>query len=54
MGGARISQKHAGFVVNETDASAEDVIRLIRLVQMRVRDCFGVDLEPEVRIIGEN
>ena len=54
VGGARISQKHAGFVVNETDASAEDVIRLIRLVQMRVRDCFGVDLEPEVRIIGEN
>ncbi len=54
VGGARISQKHAGFVVNETDASAEDVIRLIRLVQVRVRDCFGVDLEPEVRIIGEN
>ena len=54
VGGARISQKHAGCVVNETDASAEDVIRLIRLVQMRVRDCFGVDLEPEVRIIGEN
>ena len=54
VGGARISQKHAGFVVNEADASAEDVIRLIRLVQMRVRDCFGVDLEPEVRIIGEN
>ena len=54
VGGARISQKHAGFVVNETDASAEDVIQLIRLVQMRVRDCFGVDLEPEVRIIGEN
>ena len=54
VGGARVSQKHAGFVVNEADASAEDVIRLIRLVQMRVRDCFGVDLEPEVRIIGEN
>ena len=51
VGGARISQKHAGFVVNEADASAEDVIRLIRLVQMRVRDCFGVDLEPEVRKI---
>ena len=54
VGGARISQKHAGFVVNEADASAEDVIRLIRLVQMRVRDCFGVDLEPEGGIIGEN
>lgn len=53
-GGAVFRRNHAGFVVNETDASAEDVIRLIRLVQMRVRDCFGVDLEPEVRIIGEN
>lgn len=53
VGGARVSQKHAGFVVNEGDACAEDVLQLIRLVQMRVRDCFGVNLEPEVRIIGE-
>ena len=53
VGGARVSQKHAGFVINEGGAIAADVIQLIRLVQMRVKDCFGVDLEPEVRIIGE-
>ena len=53
VGGARVSQKHAGFVINEGGATAADVIQLIRLVQMRVKDCFGVDLEPEVRIIGE-
>ena len=53
VGGARVSQKHAGFVINEGGATAADVIQLIRLGQMRVKDCFGVDLEPEVRIIGE-
>lgn len=40
-------------MINEGGATAADVIQLIRLVQMRVKDCFGVDLEPEVRIIGE-
>lgn len=52
-GGARVSQKHAGFVVNEGGASAEDVMTLINLVRMTVRDHSGVELEPEVRIIGE-
>lgn len=52
-GGARVSQKHAGFIVNEGGASAEDVLTLIRLVQMTVKDRFGVDLIPEVRILGE-
>ena len=52
-GGARVSQKHAGFVVNEGGASAEDVMTLIDLVRMTVRDHSGVELEPEVRIIGE-
>ena len=53
VGGARVSQKHAGFIVNEGGASAEDVLALIRLVQMTVKDKFGVDLVPEVRILGE-
>ncbi len=53
VGGARVSQKHAGFVVNEGKATAADVLQLIRLVQMRVKECFGVELEPEVRMIGE-
>ncbi len=52
-GGARVSRKHAGFVVNEGGASAEDVTTLIDLVRMTVKDHSGVELEPEVRIIGE-
>ncbi len=53
VGGARVSPKHAGFVVNEEKASAEDVTTLIDLVRMTVKDYSGVELEPEVRIIGE-
>ena len=52
MGGARVSQKHAGFIVNKGGASAQDILELIKLVQMRVMDEFGVTLETEVRIIG--
>lgn len=54
VGGARVSPKHAGFVINEGNATAGDALRLIRLVQMTVKDSFGVDLETEVRIIGED
>ena len=53
VGGARVSQKHAGFVVNEGGATAEDVLTLMDLVRMTVKDMSGVELEPEVRIIGE-
>lgn len=52
VGGAMVSPKHAGFVVNTGNATAQDILDLIALVQMRVKDCFGIDLEPEVRIIG--
>lgn len=53
IGGAAVSDKHAGFVVNNGGASAKDVKRLIEHIQMTVRDKFGVELEPEVRFIGE-
>ena len=51
VGGAQVSEKHAGFLVNRGNATAEDVKRLLELVQKRVYDCSGVLLEPEVRIL---
>ncbi|HIT84782.1 MAG TPA: UDP-N-acetylmuramate dehydrogenase [Candidatus Ornithomonoglobus intestinigallinarum] len=53
VGGAQVSEKHAGFVVNTGGATAADVLELIRLVQDTVEEKFGVRLEPEVRLIGE-
>lgn len=50
VGGAEVSRKHAGFIVNCANASADDVKALIRQVTERVRATFGVDLEPEIRI----
>ena len=53
VGGAEISVKHAGFVVNTGGATAKDVLELIRQVQQRVFEKNGVRLFPEVRILGE-
>ena len=53
VGGAQISTKHAGFVVNSGNATAADVLKLIKEVQDRVYAKNGVKLFPEVRIIGE-
>ena len=53
VGGAQISEKHCGFVVNKGDATAADVLGLIREVQKRVQEQFGVTLEPEVKFLGE-
>lgn len=50
VGGAQVSEKHTGFVVNAGGATAADVMRLIEDVQNRVQERFGVRLEPEVRI----
>jgi len=52
-GAARISEKHANFIINEGAASARDLEDLIRLAQQRVRAQFNVELDPEVRIVGE-
>jgi len=54
VGGAQISPKHAGFIVNLGDATAKDVLQLIDIVRQRVFDSQGVWLEPEVRIVGED
>ncbi|MFN2613685.1 MAG: UDP-N-acetylmuramate dehydrogenase [Actinomycetota bacterium] len=53
VGGARISDVHANFIVAEPTARASDVYRLIRMIQDRVRDATGVTLEPELKLIGD-
>ena len=53
VGGAQVSEKHCGFVVNKGGATAADVLQLIRDVQARVYQQSGVRLEPEVRFLGD-
>ncbi|MBQ6975664.1 MAG: UDP-N-acetylmuramate dehydrogenase [Selenomonadaceae bacterium] len=53
VGGAMVSEKHAGFVVNAGGATAQDVLNLIEEVRRRVNEVHGVTLTPEVRILGE-
>ncbi len=53
IGGAAVSEKHAGFVVNDQNATAQDVRRLIAEVQQRVAEKFDIVLQPEVRFVGE-
>lgn len=54
VGGAQVSEKHAGFIVNTGDATAADILALIGTVQREVEARFGVRLETEVRILGED
>jgi UDP-N-acetylmuramate dehydrogenase len=53
IGGAMISRKHAGFILNVDNAKAVDVYALIQLIEARVLGRFGVQLEREVKLIGE-
>ena len=53
IGGAEVSQKHAGFIINKGGATAKDILSLIEYVQATVKERFNVELHPEVRIIGE-
>ena len=52
-GGAQVSEKHCGFVINKGNATATDVCRLIKDVQDKVKEQFGVTLEPEVKFLGD-
>ena len=54
IGGAEVSEKHSGFVINKNNATAKDILDLIAHIQNEVKKQFGVDLHPEVRIIGED
>ncbi len=53
IGGAKISEKHGNFIINEGDAKASDVKTLIDLMKKTVKEKFNVDLEEEVRYLGE-
>jgi UDP-N-acetylmuramate dehydrogenase len=52
VGGAQVSRKHANFIVNEGEASARDIESVLRHVHATVLEKTGVDLVPEVRIVG--
>ena len=53
VGGAQVSEKHCGFVINRDHATAADIMELMRQVQIRVKENSGVDLEPEVKRLGD-
>jgi len=53
VGDAQVSEKHCGFVINKGDASAKDIVALMDEVTGRVKEQFGVTLEPEVKRLGE-
>ena len=53
VGGAQVSHKHAGFIVNTGNASASDVLELIAIIKKAAWEQFGVDLQPEIRVVGE-
>jgi UDP-N-acetylmuramate dehydrogenase len=54
IGGAKISEKHGNFIVNVSNAKAGDILTLIDMVKNKVRQYRGIDLETEVKIIGED
>ena len=53
IGGAAVSEKHSGFVINKGNATAKDITDLIKHIQAEVKKQFGIELHTEVRIIGE-
>ena len=53
IGGARVSDKHCGFIINDGTATAADIAELIEEVSERVKEKFGVSLEPEVIFLGD-
>ena len=54
IGGAQVSNKHAGFIINEKNATAKDIVNLINYVKEKVYEKFGKTIEEEVKIIGED
>jgi UDP-N-acetylmuramate dehydrogenase len=53
IGGAQVSKKHAGFIINKDNATAEDIVNLIKKIQKEVYKISGVELEPEPKFLGE-
>jgi UDP-N-acetylmuramate dehydrogenase len=53
IGGAMVSEKHANFIVNDGGATAGDILMLMDLVRLEVKRMSGIDLEPEIRVLGK-
>ena len=53
VGGAQISEKHAGFIVNCGNAKCEDVLSLVDLIKQKFREKHNVDLDLEIKYLGE-
>ena len=53
VGGAQVSEKHCGFVINKGGATAADILALIQHIQKTVKEQFGVELQTEVKLLGE-
>jgi UDP-N-acetylmuramate dehydrogenase len=53
FGDAMVSDKHSGFIVNCGRASTDEILTLMRLVREKVYETYNIELEPEVKIIGE-
>ena len=53
VGGAYVSEKHCGFIINKGDATCQDVLQLIDIVYSEVYNKFNIKLEKEIRVIGE-
>ena len=53
IGGAAVSLKHAGFIINKNNATAKDVLKLVKLVKERVYAKFNIEIELEMLILGE-
>jgi UDP-N-acetylenolpyruvoylglucosamine reductase len=54
VGGAAVSDVHGNFIVNDGNATAEDVLNLIEMIKQRARAARGIELQTEVEIVGEN
>lgn len=54
VGGAEVSTKHAGFIINKNNATATDYIGTIQMVQKAVKEAYDIDLETEVKIVGDD
>src|SRR5687768_10703566 len=52
IGGAQVSSKHGNFLQNDGAATASDVLQLISLIKMKIRDEYGIQLEEEVQLLG--
>ncbi len=51
VGGVKVSEKHAGFIINTGKAKAKDVLKLIKIIKQKVKNKFGIILKEEIQII---